>query len=164
VPDDFLLFTGSATRQLGGAVADYFMELLFWIDALSRASAASDAIEAIGHRRHPLLQLRQERQEGRAAVSIRARVCADDWRAFLANPASGSTTTRSDSALAAMASHGTGMALQIVQGDVEEALDLEPPGFSTGRAKGPSGPIAPRTFPFNFFAAPGGVTTSMQSR
>ncbi len=83
--DEFLLFAGSASRKLGGAIADYlerplgagetlrfsegnlfvrvlenvrgrdvflvqgtafpandnFMELLFWIDALKRASAAS---------------------------------------------------------------------------------------------------------------------------
>ena len=40
---------------------DNFMELLFWIDAFRRASAAS--VTAID----PVLQLRQGRQEGRAA-------------------------------------------------------------------------------------------------
>ena len=103
--EELLLFAGSASRTLGGAIADYldcplgasetlrfsegnlfvrvlenvrgrdvylvqgtgfpandnFMELLFWIDAFKRASAAS--VTAV----HPLLQLRQGGQEGRAA-------------------------------------------------------------------------------------------------
>ena len=53
-------------------VNDNFMELLFWIDALKRASATP------GHGRDPVLLVRQGRQEGRAPASRSGRsVCAD---------------------------------------------------------------------------------------
>src|SRR5471032_3230109 len=113
--DDFLLFAGSASRKLGGAIADYlncpvgasecfrfsegnlfvrvlenvrgrdvflvqgtafpandnFMELLFWIDALKRASAAS--VTAV----IPYFSYAKGDKKDEPRVSIRARVCAD---------------------------------------------------------------------------------------
>ena len=113
--DDFLLFAGSASRGLGGAVADYlacplgasecmrfsegnlfvrvlenvrgrdvflvqgtafpandnFVELLFWIDALKRASAAS--VTAV----IPYFSYAKGDKKDEPRVSIRARVCAD---------------------------------------------------------------------------------------
>ena len=115
VRDDFLLFAGSASRKLGGAIADYldcslgasetlkfsegnlfvrvldnvrgrdvflvqgtafpandnFMELLFWIDALKRASAAS--VTAV----IPYFSYAKGDKKDEPRVSIRARVCAD---------------------------------------------------------------------------------------
>ena len=116
MPDDeFLLFAGSASRKLGGAIADYlscplgmnetlhfsegnlfvrvlenvrgrdvflvqgtafpandnFMELLFWIDALKRASAAS--VTAV----IPYFSYAKGDKKDEPRVSIRARVCAD---------------------------------------------------------------------------------------
>ncbi len=113
--EDLLLFAGSASRQLGTAVADYldlplgrsetirfsegnlfvrvqenvrgrdvfiiqgtafpandnFMELLFWIDALKRASAAS--VTAV----IPYFTYAKGDKKDEPRVSIRARVCAD---------------------------------------------------------------------------------------
>ena len=113
--DDFLLFAGSASRKLGGAIADYlerelgasetlrfsegnlfvrvldnvrgrdvfliqgtafpandnFVELLFWIDALKRASAAS--VTAV----IPYFSYAKGDKKDEPRVSIRARVCAD---------------------------------------------------------------------------------------
>ena len=113
--DDFLLFAGSASRRLGGAIASYldqplaasethrfsegnlfvrvlenvrgrdtflvqgtafpandnFMELLFWIDALKRASAAS--VTAV----IPYFSYAKGDKKDEPRVSIRARVCAD---------------------------------------------------------------------------------------
>ena len=113
--DDFLLFAGSASRKLGGAIASYldqplaasethrfsegnlfvrvlenvrgrdtflvqgtafpandnFMELLFWIDALKRASAAS--VTAV----LPYFSYAKGDKKDEPRVSIRARVCAD---------------------------------------------------------------------------------------
>ena len=113
--DDFLLFAGSASRKLGGAIASYldqplaasethrfsegnlfvrvlenvrgrdtflvqgtafpandnFMELLFWIDALKRASAAS--VTAV----IPYFSYAKGDKKDEPRVSIRARVCAD---------------------------------------------------------------------------------------
>jgi ribose-phosphate pyrophosphokinase len=113
--DDFLLFAGSASRRLGGAIASYldqplaasethrfsegnlfvrvlenvrgrdtflvqgtafpandnFMELLFWIDALKRASAAS--VTAV----LPYFSYAKGDKKDEPRVSIRARVCAD---------------------------------------------------------------------------------------
>ncbi len=113
--DEFLLFAGSASRKLGGAIADYlerplgagetlrfsegnlfvrvlenvrgrdvflvqgtafpandnFMELLFWIDALKRASAAS--VTAV----IPYFSYAKGDKKDEPRVSIRARVCAD---------------------------------------------------------------------------------------
>jgi ribose-phosphate pyrophosphokinase len=116
VPDDeFLLFAGSASRKLGGAIAEYlgcplgknetirfsegnlfvrvlenvrgrdvflvqgtafpandnFMELLFWIDAFKRASAAS--VTAV----IPYFSYAKGDKKDEPRVSIRARVCAD---------------------------------------------------------------------------------------
>jgi ribose-phosphate pyrophosphokinase len=115
VADEFLLFAGSASRKLGGAIADYleiplgaseamrfsegnlfvrvlenvrgrdvflvqgtafpandnFMELLFWIDALKRASAAS--VTAV----IPYFSYAKGDKKDEPRVSIRARVCAD---------------------------------------------------------------------------------------
>jgi ribose-phosphate pyrophosphokinase len=115
VSEDFILLAGSASRQLGGAIADYlecelgasetlrfsegnlfvrvrenvrgrdvflvqgtgfpandnFMELLFWIDALKRASAAS--VTAI----IPYFSYAKGDKKDEPRVSIRARVCAD---------------------------------------------------------------------------------------
>jgi ribose-phosphate pyrophosphokinase len=115
VSDDFILLAGSASRQLGGAIADYlecelgasetlrfsegnlfvrvlenvrgrdvfliqgtgfpandnFMELLFWIDALRRASAAS--VTAV----IPYFSYAKGDKKDEPRVSIRARVCAD---------------------------------------------------------------------------------------
>jgi ribose-phosphate pyrophosphokinase len=115
VANDFLLFAGSASRKLGGAIADYlecpvgasetlrfsegnlfvrvldnvrgrdvflvqgtafpandnFMELLFWIDALKRASAAS--VTAV----IPYFSYAKGDKKDEPRVSIRARVCAD---------------------------------------------------------------------------------------
>jgi ribose-phosphate pyrophosphokinase len=115
VTDDFLLFAGSASRKLGGAIADHlgtrlgasetlrfsegnlfvrvlenvrgrdvflvqgtafpandnFMELLFWIDALKRASAAS--VTAV----IPYFSYAKGDKKDEPRVSIRARVCAD---------------------------------------------------------------------------------------
>jgi ribose-phosphate pyrophosphokinase len=115
VVNDFLLFAGSASRKLGGAIADYlacplgasetlrfsegnlfvrvldnvrgrdvflvqgtgfpandnFMELLFWIDALKRASAAS--VTAV----IPYFSYAKGDKKDEPRVSIRARVCAD---------------------------------------------------------------------------------------
>jgi ribose-phosphate pyrophosphokinase len=113
--DDFLLFAGSASRQLGQRIADYlgvelgasetlrfsegnlfvrvlenvrgrdvflvqgtafpandnFVELLFWIDALKRASAAS--VTAV----IPYFAYAKGDKKDEPRVSIRARVCAD---------------------------------------------------------------------------------------
>jgi ribose-phosphate pyrophosphokinase len=113
--DEFLLFAGSASRKLGGAIAEYlgcplgasevlhfsegnlfvrvlenvrgrdvflvqgtafpandnFMELLFWIDALKRASAAS--VTAV----IPYFSYAKGDKKDEPRVSIRARVCAD---------------------------------------------------------------------------------------
>ena len=113
--DDLLLFAGSASRKLGGAIADYldcplgssetlrfsegnlfvrvlenvrgrdvflvqgtgfpandnFMELLFWIDAFKRASAAS--VTAV----IPYFSYAKGDKKDEPRVSIRARVCAD---------------------------------------------------------------------------------------
>jgi ribose-phosphate pyrophosphokinase len=115
VDDDFVLFAGSASRKLGGSIADYlgvelgacetlrfsegnlfvrvqenvrgrdvflvqgtafpandnFMELLFWIDALKRASAAS--VTAV----IPYFSYAKGDKKDEPRVSIRARVCAD---------------------------------------------------------------------------------------
>jgi ribose-phosphate pyrophosphokinase len=115
VDDDFLLFAGSASRQLGRRIADYlgvelgasetlrfsegnlfvrvlenvrgrdvflvqgtafpandnFVELLFWIDALKRASAAS--VTAV----IPYFAYAKGDKKDEPRVSIRARVCAD---------------------------------------------------------------------------------------
>jgi ribose-phosphate pyrophosphokinase len=115
VAEDFLLFAGSASRKLGGAIArhldcglganetlrfsegnlfvrvrenvrgrdvflvqgtsfpanDNFMELLFWIDALKRASAAS--VTAV----IPYFSYAKGDKKDEPRVSIRARVCAD---------------------------------------------------------------------------------------
>lgn len=113
--DEFLLFAGSASRALGGSIAEYlgcelgasetirfsegnlfvrvlenvrgrdvfllqgtafpandnFMELLFWIDALKRASAAS--VTAV----IPYFSYAKGDKKDEPRVSIRARVCAD---------------------------------------------------------------------------------------
>ncbi|MPY92654.1 MAG: ribose-phosphate diphosphokinase [Acidimicrobiia bacterium] len=113
--DDFVLFAGSASRELGQNVASYlghplgrsealrfsegnlfvrvlenvrgrdvfmiqgtafpandnFMELLFWIDALKRASAAS--VTAV----MPYFSYAKGDKKDEPRVSIRARVCAD---------------------------------------------------------------------------------------
>src|SRR5580700_3184911 len=113
--EELLLFAGSASRKLGGAIADYldrhlgasetlrfsegnlfvrvldnvrgrdvfliqgtafpandnFMELLFWIDAIKRASAAS--VTAV----IPYLSYAKGDKKDEPRVSIRARVCAD---------------------------------------------------------------------------------------
>ncbi|MGD0392350.1 MAG: ribose-phosphate pyrophosphokinase [Acidimicrobiales bacterium] len=113
--DEFLLFAGSASRKLGGAIADHldrrlgasetlrfsegnlfvrvldnvrgrdvfliqgtafpandnFMELLFWIDALKRASASS--VTAV----IPYFSYAKGDKKDEPRVSIRARVCAD---------------------------------------------------------------------------------------
>jgi ribose-phosphate pyrophosphokinase len=115
VADEFLFFAGSASRKLGGAIADYleiplgasetmrfsegnlfvrvlenvrgrdvflvqgtafpandnFMELLFWIDALKRASAASGTAVI------PYFSYAKGDKKDEPRVSIRARVCAD---------------------------------------------------------------------------------------
>jgi ribose-phosphate pyrophosphokinase len=115
VTDEFLLFAGSASRRLGGAIADHldcplgagetlrfsegnlfvrvlenvrgrdvflvqgtafpandnFMELLFWIDALKRASASS--VTAV----IPYFSYAKGDKKDEPRVSIRARVCAD---------------------------------------------------------------------------------------
>ncbi len=113
--DDPLIFSGSASRALGGEIAEYlrlalgrgdvlrfsegnvfvrvlenvrgrhaylvqgtvfpandqFMELLFWIDALKRASAAS--VTAL----IPYFSYAKGDKKDEPRVSIRARVCAD---------------------------------------------------------------------------------------
>ena len=113
--EELLLFAGSASRTLGGAIADYldcplgasetlqfsegnlfvrvlenvrgrdvylvqgtgfpandnFMELLFWIDAFKRASAAS--VTAV----IPYFSYAKGDKKDEPRVSIRARVCAD---------------------------------------------------------------------------------------
>jgi ribose-phosphate pyrophosphokinase len=115
VPDEFVIFAGSASRKLGQAVAEYldcslgasetlrfsegnlfvrvldnvrgrdvfliqgtafpandnFVELLFWIDALKRASAAS--VTAV----IPYFSYAKGDKKDEPRVSIRARVCAD---------------------------------------------------------------------------------------
>jgi ribose-phosphate pyrophosphokinase len=115
IDDELLLFAGSASRQLGQAIADYldhrlaesetirfsegnlfvrvlenvrgrhtfivqgtafpandnFVELLFWIDALKRASAAS--VTAV----IPYFSYAKGDKKDEPRVSIRARVCAD---------------------------------------------------------------------------------------
>src|ERR1700677_3162619 len=115
MPEELLLFAGSASRSLGSAIADYlgvplgasetlrfsegnllvrvlenvrgrdvflvqgtafpandnFMELLFWIDALKRASAAS--VTAV----IPYFSYAKGDKKDEPRVSIRARVCAD---------------------------------------------------------------------------------------
>jgi ribose-phosphate pyrophosphokinase len=115
VDEDFLLFAGSASRQLGCRIADYlgievgasetlrfsegnlfvrvlenvrgrdvflvqgtafsandnFVELLFWIDAFKRASAA--AVTAV----IPYFSYAKGDKNDEPRVSIRARVCAD---------------------------------------------------------------------------------------
>jgi hypothetical protein len=118
MPEELLLFAGSASRKLGGAIADYlgcplgasetlkfsegnlfvrvlenvrgrdvyvvqatgfpandnFMELLFWIDAFKRASAAS--VTAV----MPYFSYAKGDKKDEPRVSIRARVCADAMR------------------------------------------------------------------------------------
>lgn len=113
--DDFLLFAGSASQQLGADIAAYlgrdlgacetlrfsegnlfvrveenvrgrdvflvqgtafpandnFMELLFWVDALKRASAASATVVM------PYFSYAKGDKKDEPRVSIRARVCAD---------------------------------------------------------------------------------------
>ena len=113
--DEFLVFAGSASHKLGGAIASYlgtelgksetlhfsegnlfvrvlenvrgrdvflvqgtafpandnFMELLFWIDALKRASAES--VTAV----IPYFSYAKGDKKDEPRVSIRARVCAD---------------------------------------------------------------------------------------
>ena len=113
--EDFLLFAGSASTQLGRRIADYlgielgasetlrfsegnlfvrvlenvrgrsvylvqstvfptnanFMELLFWIDAFSRASAESITVIV------PYFSYAKGDKKDEPRVSIRARVCAD---------------------------------------------------------------------------------------
>jgi ribose-phosphate pyrophosphokinase len=113
--DDFLLFAGSASQQLGADIAAYlgcelgacetlrfsegnlfvrveenvrgrdvflvqgtafpandnFMELLFWVDALKRASAASVTVVI------PYFSYAKGDKKDEPRVSIRARVCAD---------------------------------------------------------------------------------------
>src|ERR1700727_1178247 len=115
MPDDFILLAGSASRKLGGAIADYlgcplgasetlhfsegnlfvrvlenvrgrdvflvqgtafpandnFVELLFWIDAVKRASASS--VTAV----IPYFTYAKGDKKDEPRVSIRARVCAD---------------------------------------------------------------------------------------
>jgi ribose-phosphate pyrophosphokinase len=115
MPEELLLFAGSASCKLGGAIADYlgcplgagetlkfsegnlfvrvlenvrgrdvylvqgtgfpandnFMELLFWIDAFKRASAAS--VTAV----IPYFSYAKGDKKDEPRVSIRARVCAD---------------------------------------------------------------------------------------
>jgi ribose-phosphate pyrophosphokinase len=115
VQEDFLLFAGSASQNLGRAIANYldrdlgasetlrfsegnlfvrvlenvrgrdvflvqgtafpandnFMELLFWIDAFKRASAAS--VSAV----IPYFSYAKGDKKDEPRVSIRARVCAD---------------------------------------------------------------------------------------
>jgi ribose-phosphate pyrophosphokinase len=115
MPEELLLFAGSASRKLGGAISDYldcplgasetlkfsegnlfvrvlenvrgrdvyivqatgfpandnFMELLFWIDAFKRASAAS--VTAV----MPYFSYAKGDKKDEPRVSIRARVCAD---------------------------------------------------------------------------------------
>ncbi|GGI03275.1 ribose-phosphate diphosphokinase [Egicoccus halophilus] len=114
-PLDIVLLSGSANRQLAGAIAayldhpllygealhfsegntfvrvpesvrgrdvflvqgtgppanDHFMELLFWIDALKRASAASVTVVM------PYFSYAKGDKKDEPRVSIRARVCAD---------------------------------------------------------------------------------------
>src|SRR5688572_19357688 len=123
VPADVVVLAGSASQQLGQAIADYlgcelgasevlrfsegnlfvrvrenvrgrdvfivqgtafpandnFMELLFWIDALRRASAAS--VTAI----IPYFGYAKGDKKDEPRVSIRARVCADAIQAAGAN-------------------------------------------------------------------------------
>jgi ribose-phosphate pyrophosphokinase len=113
--DEILLFGGSASRKLAGAIADYlgislgrsdvlkfsegtlfvrvrenvrgrhayivqstvfptndhFMELLFWVDALKRASAQSVTVVM------PYFAYAKGDKKDEPRVSIRARVCAD---------------------------------------------------------------------------------------
>ena len=115
VSEDFILLTGSASKKLGLAIAEYldcelgasetlrfsegnlfvrvlenvrgrdvflvqgtgfpandnFMELLFWVDALKRASAAS--VTAV----IPYFSYAKGDKKDEPRVSIRARVCAD---------------------------------------------------------------------------------------
>src|ERR1700723_1908722 len=115
MPEELLLFAGSASRKLGGAIAEYlgsplgasetlkfsegnlfvrvlenvrgrdvyvvqatgypandnFMELLFWIDAFKRASAASVTPVM------PYFSYAKGHKKNEPRVSIRARVCAD---------------------------------------------------------------------------------------
>jgi ribose-phosphate pyrophosphokinase len=93
VSDDFILLAGSASKNLGRAIATYlenvrgrdvflvqgtgfpandnFMELLFWVDALKRASAAS--VTAV----IPYFSYAKGDKKDEPRVSIRARVCAD---------------------------------------------------------------------------------------
>ena len=115
MPEELLLFAGSASRRLGGAIGDYlgcplgssetlkfsegnlfvrilenvrgrdvflvqgtgfpandnFVELLFWIDAFKRASAAS--VTAVV----PYFSYAKGDKKDEPRVSIRARVCAD---------------------------------------------------------------------------------------
>jgi ribose-phosphate pyrophosphokinase len=115
MPEELLLFAGSASPKLGGAIAQYldcplgqsemlkfsegnlfvrvlenvrgrdvyvvqgtgfpandnFMELLFWIDAFKRASAAS--VTAV----MPYFSYAKGDKKDEPRVSIRARVCAD---------------------------------------------------------------------------------------
>jgi ribose-phosphate pyrophosphokinase len=115
MPEELLLFAGSASQKLGGAIADYlgcplgagetlkfsegnlfvrvlenvrgrdvyvvqatgfpandnFMELLFWVDAFKRASAAS--VTAV----MPYFSYAKGDKKDEPRVSIRARVCAD---------------------------------------------------------------------------------------
>ena len=115
MPEELLLFAGSASRKLGSAIARYlgcplgqsemlkfsegnlfvrvlenvrgrdvyvvqgtgfpandnFMELLFWIDAFKRASAAS--VTAV----MPYFSYAKGDKKDEPRVSIRARVCAD---------------------------------------------------------------------------------------
>lgn len=113
--DEYLVFAGSASRELGSAIAGYlgaslgksevirfsegnlfvrvlenvrgrdvfivqgtafpandnFMELLFWIDALKRASAASVTVVM------PYFSYAKGDKKDEPRVAIRARVCAD---------------------------------------------------------------------------------------
>src|SRR5271154_6563441 len=115
MPEELLLFAGSASRNLGRAIADYldcplgssetlkfsegnlfvrilenvrgrdvfivqstvfpandnFVELLFWIDALKRASAESVTVVI------PYFSYAKGDKKDEPRVSIRARVCAD---------------------------------------------------------------------------------------
>jgi ribose-phosphate pyrophosphokinase len=123
VPDEFVLMAGSASQQLGLAIADYldhpitagevlrfsdgnlfvrvqenvrgrdvflvqamafdpnneFVELLFWVDALRRASAASVTVVL------PYFSYAKGDKKDEPRVSIRARVCADAIEAAGAN-------------------------------------------------------------------------------
>ncbi len=59
-----------------------------------------------------------------SAMASGAPSRSDHWRAFLANPASGATTTRSGRPLASMASQSDGHGVEVVDRHLEEPLDL----------------------------------------